>query len=398
MTTSIQVEVSDGEFGLWSHIFQGANNLWRTDQRIISGNFFLGLQAQTSQIFAAGIPRGAIIESAVMRVTAFQTSGAAAYTTNINTPARGTRLQNRPLINPISHFIGWTKDSWSNAGMTLNSNTATLIVTTNPAATNASWAMRFEQASTSPLGITPSAGRGHRERLAQGFTMPAVGNTTIGSLTAEMFRTNPGPAGNVRAHVYPAILDGGVLVPDESGGPLATSDDVAIAAIPVAAGPVVFPFTGGDQIALTVGNDYFLVIEPDAYVINSLNHISLRHHNQFLETGRLMHYGEGIGGDWGNYPGTIDVNQAVAADEAGTAVLWNIPQFIAGNNYFTPSLTDLVQQQVNDDNYGEDLAIIINTSRNIGGNPNRIWRSANAVAGSPPRLDVTYRRRRVTVG
>jgi len=397
--TSASVPIPGSNWGIWSHAFQGANTTWLFDQRQIAGNFFLGLQGSTVNIFDAGIPRGAIIESAVMRVTAYQPSGSV-FTTNLNTVARDASLIRRPLLSPLTHFVGWRPDQWSNASMVLLNTTFGTIATTG-AADNAFWIMRQIQASTSPYAVVATPNRGHRERMAQGFTVPAAGNTQILNATLLLYRQGL-PIGNVRVHIYAAILDsdGVTLVPDDISGPLATSNDLSMDGLTTAAAGAneTFQFTGADQIVLTPSADYFLVIVPDAYAINNTAWIAMRHQNTFLSAGRLMHFGEGIGLDWQNFPGNVDAFVAFNNSPSSVSVPWVPAAFnFAGQNHVTPDVSQLVQDQVNDPNYGEDLGIAITTILNGGGTPNRVWRSAVHASNTPPRLDVTYRRRRVGV-
>ena len=397
--TTVSVPIPGTNWGIWNHAFQGPNTNWLFEQREIAGNFFLGLQGQAINIFDAGIPKGAIIESATMRVTAFQNS-ASIFTTNLNTSSRSSALLvDRPMASPLTHFIGWRPDQWSNADMRLDSNTASLIIETSGGTNNSNWNIRQIQAAVSPGGVSPSSNRGHRERMAQRFTMPVVGNSTIGSVELQMFRTGLAlPFTNLRVQIMGAVLDGGSLVPDEIV--LATSSNVTYASIPTApatGAPITFSFVGGEQITLTAGTDYFIVLDPDPYPLNNADYLTLRHQNTFLSTGRLWHYGEGIGMDWQNFPGVVDSWQVTENNPGGTDIPWAPPNFITGVNYFTPDISALVQSQVNDPDYGEDRGITITVRDNVGGTPSRIWRSAAHPSNLPPRLDVTYRRRRISV-
>jgi len=384
VTTVTNVQI-DG--GTWHHVFQGQNAAWLFEQREISGNFFLGLQGQTSNVFQANIPRGAIIENAFMTVNAFSTN-ATPYTTFLNAPDRddGSFLR-RPLINPTLPFQGWRLEQWGNGAVHVRDTGLATIVDTIGGAITGGWQMRqLDAVGNGPLGST------WRDRLAQGFTPPV--NATLGQIDLTMQRFN-NPIGNLRVEIMNGVSDGGVIVPDETV--IATSDLVSLTTIPTTPGVVAVPFSGADQIALTGGTEYFAVIRPDVYAANNIDNVALRYRNAFLTTGRLFHYGTDQDSVWQNFPGIVDLNQAmvVAPQVLGTPVTWNVQNFVAGFNYNTPDISPVIQAQVNAESYkGSDESVIVTTSGNAGA-ANRVWcSSSHATPSRRPTLTVTWRRRR----
>ena len=373
--------------GLWTHVFGNQNASWIFDQRQISGNFFLGLQGQTSNVFAAGIPRGAVIESAFMRVWAYSNSSADPYVTYLNSPIRNDgSLLRRPLVNPTLPFTGWRTDQWSNANMSTLNTTLSLQQQTSGGTSNLAWTMR--QLDAMGTGAFSST---WRDRMAQ-YLLP-TSTYSIGAITVE-FAKNGAPAGNVRLQIMGAVLDGGLLVPDETV--LATSDVRTLASIPAGPSSQLFNFTGADQISLVNGTSYFIVIVPDTYAADNVNNLVVRYQNTFLSNGGLRHYGTDRDSRWQHYPGAADADAAFIgarpAGQIGPDIAWNIPTFVIASQYDTPDISPIVQAQVNAEEYvGSDEAIIVTTAGNSG-NFSRIWRSANFVnTNFVPELHVTWR-------
>ncbi len=391
MSTTVVADVANGQWGRWCHPFQGANTRWLSifEQRIISGNFFLGLQANTFQAFQGmNIPKGAIIESAVMRVTAFQ-NNFSAYTTQLNTIDRGANIRNLPHIRPGETFQGWRPDQWTNADMVIRNILAGTIDAPAGGAANISWILR----QLPPTG-SPTTGSAHRDRLGQRFTVGAgsVSDRTLASVLVRLRRSAVAPAGVFRLEVMGVDADG---LPDETV--LATSDTVAMSTLSTLANGAVVTvnFTGAEQIVLDPG-DYYMVINPDQYDANNANWMALRGYNAFLTTGRLQHYGLGIGTDWQNFPGEVEVSQSIVVAKLSTDIPWAVPSFVTGLNYNTPDISQLIQDQVNDPDYGSDRSLIVTTSGNTG-SINRIWRSNGHPSNTPPRLTVTWRPRKAYV-
>ena len=381
MTINSVHEIETGYNGHWGHVFQGANTQWLSafEQRIIAGSFFFTLQSQSAHIFDAQIPQGSKILSATQRVQAHATSGAGVLNMPMNTPNRIGHAQ-LPLKRPFEAFRGWRPDMWSNQNVSLISDTFQTITQPTGGVSNASWIVKQL--------IAPTGTIGNRDEMAQGFTTSGV--HTLGFVTYFLTRTG-NPTGSCRIRIEGTKLVLGQREPD--GNVLAVSDDVLASSIPTspATGSAVsFVFSGADRITLADATEYFLIFESD-YPVLTGNYISIRHENQFLSAGRLMHYGDGLGGDWQNYAGTVDFNQAFHTTELGADVIWPLPQFIQNQNYTSPDISALVQAQVDAPWYTQDAGIII-SNQTIGGTLNRRWKSAfyPIGTGQQPRLTVSY--------
>ena len=384
------VTPTSGYWALWHHAFQTQNTQWLSvfESRIFSGNFFLGLQASSTHIYDAQIPPGADIISATQRVTARFTSGAGAVNIPINTHDRETH-EGRPLLLPFEPYEGWRGADFDQNDVDLLDNTAGTIIQVSGGVSNSNWILRQ---ITAPGATLPN-----RERIGSLFTHPNVANDTIGSAIWQMFRTG-NPTGSLRVRVHNVTTDqDGRTIPDESTT-LATSDDVLASTVPVgpASSPIQFLFTGADQIDLVAGTQYALVLDAD-YTANNADHITCRAQRQFLSLGSSLHYGEGLGGDWQNYPGSTDIFQVVQTGaELTTDVIWSPPQFIANTNYTSPDISSVVQAQINQDWYTQDSGIMIWQQVPGSGNNNRVWWSSQS-ATMQPQLTVTYRPRRIFV-
>lgn len=368
---SVDERIQGGVYALWGHVFQGANTTWLFTDQIRNGNFFNGLQASSSMMWDAQIPKNAVINSASIEVTARLNSNANAYTLPLNTTDRDT-YQNEPLILPFSTWTGFRRDYWSDAAMGALSTTFTAIAGSATAPSNSSWIVRQLL--------------GWRDRMVQ-FTPTRTGNMTLAFGIWELHRTG-NPLGNCRMRIQGVTLDSfGFRQPD--GIDVAVSDDVLCSSIALgpAATTTAFNFSGGETlVALT---EYAWILEVD-YTPNNADHISSHHHNAFFNVGDLYHEGTGIGGDWQNYPGTVDWTLAQAPSLVAD-VVWNTPQFIAGTTYATPDISTLVQAQVNQPWYVQDSGILITQPSPAAGLNNRVWRPFfGATLAQRPRLLVDY--------
>jgi len=390
---TIAVEETSDAYSTWTHVFAGLNNTWLSfDTRQILGNFFIGLQGQTMNCWDAQIPRGSTILSATMEVTAYQNSAVPAFTGQITAPKRSAdnhRLL--PMQLPFSEFIGWRTSFWSNTDIDLNDSVGGDIIETSGGVNNRFWQIKqlLRGDNTVPT----------RELLAQIFTMPTSASNIIGSATLQMARVGT-PAGSCRILVQGITLNRGVQEPD--GITIATSDDILQSAIPAApstGSPISFMFTGGDQIALTVGTDYALVFDSDNTIINNADYVTISHQDQFFVFGRQMHFGGGLGNDWQNYPGTVDANfwhtndlNFIISD-----IPWVMPRFFTGLTYTSPDITELIQAQIDDSGYVKDAGVIVGINRGAPTANNRVWGSNQHATLPGPILRVTYRPRRAGI-
>ena len=390
MSISVSKQITEQWLNTWHHVFQGANIAWFNDQRVISGNFFLGLQGQTTQIFTGlGIPKGAIIESATMDVVAFQ-NNLAAYTTQLGTPKRGFGLSTAPYNQASQGYRGWRPDQWTNGDFRfVFADLSTL--NTSGAVNNVDWHFRLLDPAVAPPGEE------FRERMAQKFTAPAgaANARTVIGVGIPMRRSATAPAGSVRLRIMETQATLGPNIPDEVT--IATSDPVLMSSLSTSNAIVNFSFTGPDLVALDAGTEYAMVVDPDPFAGALFGPwIALRAQNAFLSAGLLMHFGTGTGLDYQNFPGTVDLNQASMLGQLAPTIPWNVPGFIAGTTYSTPDISALIQHQVNDEFYQSSRDLIITTGGNTG-NINRVWRGPTFPGSFGPTLNVTYRKRRVMV-
>jgi hypothetical protein len=386
ITQSTQ-EVND-YWATWTHVFQGKNLTFITPPfqlaRQIQGNFFIGLQAQPVNMFNTQIPPGATIEAATMDVTAFANSAAGTHTAKINAPKRsdGSQLLD-PYQTPFIPFTGWRRDMWSNQELAVVSTTFTFIA--QPigfAVGNANWEMNT---------FTVLGGSGaNRENLAQKITAGSA-NTTVSFISYQMQRFG-NPTGDIICRIQGITTDRGVTIPDGIDIAGGVSTPVAASTLSnTGLSGVIFFYPSNPT--LVFGQDYFLVLEVQ--YPTGLDRIIVGHLNTFLSDGQLYHFGEGLGNDWQNGPGSVDANQwhTVGSPRVAVDTDWDIPPFLIGVTYSTPDITALVQAQIDDPGYTADAGIIISVDR-VQTDPllNRIWRS-NFFTGltDGPVLNVTFR-------
>ncbi len=390
VTQSTQ-EVND-YWATWTHVFSGKNLTFIPPPfqvaRQIQGNFFIGLQAQTVNMFDTQIPPGAEVDSATMDVIAFANSAAGVHTSTINAPERsdGSQLLD-PYQTPFIPFTGWRRSMWDNQEIAVVSTTFTFIA--QPigfAVGNANWEMN---------AFTVLGGSGaNRERMAQKITVLPSGNNAVSFISYQMQRFG-NPTGNIICRIQGITTDRGVTIPD--GIDVDVSTPVAASTLSTTALSGVIFFFPSNPVLVT-GQDYFLVIDVE-YPTSIPNRIIIGHLNMFLQDGQLYHFGEGLGNDWQNAPGSVDANQwhTVGSPRVAADTDWDMPQFFTGVTYPTPDITALVQAQIDDPGYTADAGIIVSIDRTQT-DPllSRIWRS-NFFTGlvDGPVLNITYRERRV---
>jgi len=182
------------------------------------------------------------------------------------------------------------------------------------------------------------------------------------------------------------VSDRGVDIPD--GVDIAVSDPVAASSIPLAVALTTFNFT--PAVTLVALTDYFILIEQE-YTANNADYISVHHQNTFLTNGQLFHFGDGLGMDWQNHPGTVDLNQAYQLNPlAGMDVAWTINRQDLGIPEVSPDITALVQAQIDAPNYTLDSGIIVAISRVTPTSQQRIASSNVNPTRTGPILRITY--------
>ena len=310
------------------------------------------------------------------------TNQAAAYTTQMNSPDRRVDQQTLdPAKKPFENFTGWRRDFWTNQTIAVLSTTFTAIAGPATAPANGAWSLAQIAAPGSSIPM--------QDRFGQRVTVRQTTNTEVDFAGYEMYRTG-NPTGSLRVRIQGVTIDRGVTIPD--GVDIAVSADVLASTLLVGSpgGLIGFFFVPGTF--LTIGAQYFFILDHD-YAQDGFNYVWVRHQNAFLTDGQLYHYGEGQGFDWQNYPGSVDLNQAIANpanDLVSANVVWSINGTVIGVLETSPDITDLVQAQVYMPDYTPDSGIIINLSRGLPTNVGKQMRSNQNVNSPGPVLRITY--------
>lgn len=372
---------SGNRYSTWSHIFQGANTIWFGfgTGNLTLGNFFAGLQGNVQSAFDAQIPPGATIVSATFEMTAATTNANPAFTATINSPNRNVQSYYQDAIQtPFELYEGYRQDAWSNAQVGALSTTFTAVFGTS-VTTNANWSMR--QISNAAAGATIDM----NDHLAQLITT-RTGNMTIASLFWDLSRVG-NPAGTLRVRIQGVTVDRGVKIPNGIDVANGVSNTILCSSVPNAQTLTIFTFpVNPTLVPLT---EYFILIEP-TYADNNADYIRVHHQNAFLiaNGGGLRHYGQGLGMDYQNSPGVVDLNQAWQLDKYPFEdVIWPIDAVTAGVVEVSPDISSLVQAQIDAPNYTQDAGIIIALDRVVPTNQSRIFRGN---VTTPHVLRITY--------
>jgi hypothetical protein len=386
--------VTQKEFNTWSHGFGGANTPWRANNRIIVGNFFAGLNGSGSWIMPTPtLPPGAQILSAELELITQAAGNGGAATFAINTVNRLAHIVTEPMRTMFG-FEGWRAGRWSAFEGDLR-NAAFELLTDTPDPVqipNQAWAIRWQDSVTTE----PFADKAMRKKMGGrviGYPLPGGGDI----LTDGFIRLNkvgaPATTGMVVEIWSSSPALGGDAIP---GTFLATSDEIPIATI-TAANPYPLVFSGVNQIPITAGVQYFMVVVPSQpYVPDALNYVSTHHHNAFFGQNRQRSFGVGMGLDWQNYPGAVDVETMRGQKPAGLADVTWLPDVLPapGHVNITSDIATLVQYQVDlaeYDNDGADhRAMYFGMNQPGGGAPNRIFASFLSGAFDPGLLRVTW--------
>lgn len=361
----------------WSQVFGNPNTTWLSfDQRLLMGNFFNGLQAQTQIAWNTQIPAGSTIISADVVGQPAANNFNLSFTATMNAPNRALLRQPQdPLQEPFNVFRGYRRGQWDNAQVGALSTTFTAVFGTS-VTTNASFILRQ---LTVPGGTIPQ-----RAHMAQRITT-RTGNMTIASLFWDLSR-NGNPPGSMRVRIQGITNDRGVTIPN--GVDIAVSNDVLCSSVPNAQTLTIFTFASNPTLVPLT--QYFILLEAD-YPASGTDSISVYHQNQFLSDGQEYSYGDGLGMDWQNHPGAVDLNQAYQLDPlAGQDVIWPINRTDLGIPEISPDITALVQAQIDAANYTPDAGIILTLSRFVPTSQNRRFASNTNVSRAGPILRLTY--------
>lgn len=379
----ITIEVSEltNRSSTWSHVFQGKNTTWPDSVgQDTLGNFFLGLQGQVQAHFNTQIPPGVTILSAEFEATPNVTNLSDPFDTLINAPARGLETQQQDAIQtPFEPWTGYRQDLWSNAQVGALSTTFTAVFGTS-VTTNANWTLRPD--------VAPGATLPMRDRLAQRITT-RTGNMEIATLLWDLSRLGV-PPGDIRVSIQGVTNDRGVDIPDGIDQGAGPSDGLLASTVPLVQTVQGFSWSGANPVLVPL-TDYFILLEVD-YPASATDNILSWHQNAFAIAGggQLRHYGEGLGMDWQNFPGTVDLNQVYQGSLVAPDTLWPIGGSTAGVPEISPDISALVQAQIDQDNYTIESGIAVALSRILPTAANRRFRSNANVANTPYVLRITY--------
>jgi len=366
-------------FATWSHVFQSSNTTWLPfDQRQIIGNFFNGLQAQTTNNWNTQIPPFSKVLSATMEFTP-NVSRAGLFTCQMNTPDRAAGAYKQdPVQSPFEITRQWRNDVWTNTTLGVLSTGFTALGGAATAPANSQWILN----QLVPLGGTI----GQHNKFGQRLTIRNNPPFELSFAVFEGFRTG-NPAGDLRLRVQGVTLDRGVSIPD---GIDLTVSTIAASSVPLgpAVGSIAFFFDPGNFVV--PGQDYFFILECE-YVPITNNWITVRTQNQFLTDGQLYHWGDGLGQDWQNFPGDADLMLGlVLAPYGSTDVPWAMDDNTVGVTEVSPDITQLVQDQIDAVNYTIDSGITISLSRAVPSSASRHMASNSNATWPGPILRVTY--------
>lgn len=344
----VVAEETSNRYSSWCHIFQGANTTWIGANQLTIGNFFNGLPAQCQNMWNAQIPPLSKILSATVEFTPAVSNANPSFTTKIVSPDRGpgAPVAHDAILLPFEPFLGYRQNLWSTESVGCLSTTFTTVAATS-ITPNASWNMAQE--------IAPGATVPFRRKLAQ-LIETRTGNMEVDFAFWELQRFGS-PSGSMVAYIQGTKVDRGLTVPDDDNI-IATSDPVLCSSILTGSFNIV-SFTFSSNPVLEELTEYFWTLEAP-YSANGTDYIAARHRNQFFTGGNLWHYGEGLGADYQNCPGTVDVNQALCTDGyPSEATIWPLDSVIAGVTETSPDISALVQAQVNETGYTIDSGIIL---------------------------------------
>ena len=387
------------EFSAWMHSFQGANVSWKADERMMMGNFFLGLQAWNAAIFVGtDIPPGAKILSATATYVTQQTGIGDPIVIQLNTPFRGETYGSIPLRN-VFGTRQWRQQFWVANELLLrnpsgNSMGISPVVLASP---DNAWAL-WQENSTA-VGLSgPENTTAMRQRFGTKTTIvnPAGGGGFVLDTCRTILSQNGSitPGTNLFIDITPAkVTFGGVVLPDDDNI-LATSDPLPATDVG-ATNAHDFFFTGDDRITLPLGEIRIAVLRADPEpVIDGFQFISQHSKSTFGQPTQHATYGAGVGWDYQNYPGTADLATAIVNpnNDMADTVLWS-PAInpIVGSTHTTPDISQIVQAQVDHPSYEAGGRVLILTQYGQGQSPqNRVWASFNSLSQDPPRIDVTW--------
>ncbi len=313
------------------------------------------------------IPKGALIQSATITVQAVRNDSNSSITT-INAPGIGSSNRWKPafsrgsVINESAEFKFTVRDT-----------DAAVRDTDNVGAQNSEWGLR--------VGPNPASGLPQRETLSNQFEW-TNGGFNLGEIELSG-RANGSPVGNVWVEVY-AEASG---LP--TGSILATSDLLDVSTVAGSAAPVVFEFSGADQINPATGT-YMWTLRGD-YPASFPDIFVIQQRAQFNITGKSVHFGAGSSLGDGNYPSQFGIILDFNVDRVSSDIEWTFPAFVNGQSYTSPDLSPIVQAYVNQPSYvtNDPIPLLLEPKASPDHGARR-WAAVGHPSLSPLVLDITW--------
>ena len=236
---------------------------------------------------------------------------------------------------------------------------------------------------------------GHRDELAQVFTVPAGPNWSVARAILELRRFGA-PTGSMEVAIQGSQSDGfGHIEPD--GVDLGVSATVLNSTVPLspASGPITYAFA--PDVSLPPGQYWTVIRGNPTYPISVVNFIVWMQRRVFGTSGGSHRTLNGIALDVGNYPGHVDMALDFPAKEVGTDIVWNPIARVSGQSVSTPDLSPLVQEVILTSGHETAHALIF-TFRTVGETRTYRFASHDHATLNPPGFAAQFRRRRTLHG
>lgn len=315
--------------------------------QLITGNIFLGIQGY----FAVAVPigeqlglaRGATIETGLTNAAvtlrsagAWSAGGAISIDVLVDDGPRGGAddglgesgdLDPRLAWKPPGGFgPAWRRDFWGQFDHRLEDTGGSPFLDTG-------------LGGSGTFGLRAVAG--HRDELAQPFTVPAGPAWSVARTILELQKVGA-PTGSVEVAIQASQSNGvGGIEPD--GVDVAVSAAVTCASIPAGPGPITFAFA--PDAVLSPGTYWTILRSAVPYPVSITDFLIWMQQRAFLGTGGAHRTLTGVRFDQGNYPGHVDVHLDTLAKELGPPIAWSPPASAGpGATFTTPNLSPLVQE------------------------------------------------------
>lgn len=365
-------------------IFQNVNA--PNNIELVCGNIFLGIQGSFAVVIPLGeqlgLCRGGQIETGLIAATVtmvatrnWTVGGQIQVNCMLDDSPRAGPLDARLAWKPPAGFgPAWRRDVWGTFKTRLEDTGGSPFIDT-PASNNATWGIR--------------AVTGHREQLAQLFTVPAGPSWSVARAIMQMTR-HGSPIGSMEVAIQGDTTDGyGHAQPD--GIDLGVSAAVLNSTIALTPGSTFVTYAFTPDVVLAPGN-YWAVVRPSvSYPVSLIDFIVWHQNRAFFNIGGSHRTLNGIRFDLGNYPGHADVSQDLVKT-SGPSVLWDVPATSVGQTRSTPDLSSLVQEVILTSGH-ETASALCFTFVTVGETRTFGFRAHGHPSGSPPGFAAQFRRR-----